>query len=109
MRMWNVDPKVLCRKHLLGEHLEMHMFAGALNKGKKLDGFISSGLVEVHKIRERHFDLRVEMLRRGYRHKSPLPLNIKMYIAGKVSKKKNLSELANRCSECRKNIINETR
>ncbi len=30
MRMWMVDTKKLCRQHLLAEHSEMHMFAGAL-------------------------------------------------------------------------------
>lgn len=24
MRMWMIDPKLLCRKHLLGEHNEIH-------------------------------------------------------------------------------------
>ena len=33
MRMWMIDPKLLCRKHLLGEHLEIHMFVGTINKG----------------------------------------------------------------------------
>lgn len=31
MRMWMVDPKIMCRKHLLGEHLELHMLAGCIN------------------------------------------------------------------------------
>jgi hypothetical protein len=30
MRMWMVPPKVMCRKHLLGEHVEIHMLAGSL-------------------------------------------------------------------------------
>ena len=33
MRMWNVDPKLMCNKHLLGEHVEMHMFFGTIQKG----------------------------------------------------------------------------
>lgn len=24
--MWGVDPSAMCRNHLLGEHVEMHMF-----------------------------------------------------------------------------------
>ena len=30
MRMWGVDPKQMCRQHLLGEHVELHMQAGAV-------------------------------------------------------------------------------
>ena len=47
MRMWMIDPKMLCKKHLLGEHVELHMFVGTINKNKKLDGYKKNGLVEV--------------------------------------------------------------
>ena len=33
MRMWNVDVTKMCNKHLLGEHVEMHMFVGIIIKG----------------------------------------------------------------------------
>lgn len=33
MRMWMVPPELMCRQHLLGEHVELHMFVGAINKG----------------------------------------------------------------------------
>ena len=44
MRMWLVDPKKLCREHLLGEHLEMHMFAYSINNDKNIEGFLEKGL-----------------------------------------------------------------
>ena len=34
MRQWMVDPRLLCRKHLLGEHVENHMFIGTLKRVK---------------------------------------------------------------------------
>ena len=37
MRMWMIDPTMLCTKHLLGEHVELHMFVGTINKNKKLN------------------------------------------------------------------------
>ena len=52
-----IDPIMLCNKHLLGEHVELHMFVGTINKGKKLDGYKKNGLVEVHNIRSRHKEL----------------------------------------------------
>jgi hypothetical protein len=30
MRMWMVNPRIMCGNHLLGEHLETHMFYGII-------------------------------------------------------------------------------
>src|SRR5262245_23421826 len=68
MRMWMVDPRKLCDKHLLGEHVELHMLVGSLRKKKTLTGFLEGGLVELHSIRSRHQELIAEMTRRGFRH-----------------------------------------
>jgi hypothetical protein len=68
MRMWNVDPKLLCHKHLLGEHLEMHMFASAIRENKSIARYLANGLVEPERIVKRHNELAQEMLDRGYRH-----------------------------------------
>ena len=100
MRIWNVNPKMLCRKHLLGEHLECHMFAGSILLGKSLNGYIQHGLVEVHNIKNRHEELANEMGRRGYNHESPLP-EFSSYIAGSVNTVENVEELKRRCPDCR--------
>lgn len=50
MRMWNVDPNLLCRKHLLGEHREMHMLANAICKKRSIAGYLAKGLVEPESI-----------------------------------------------------------
>ena len=75
MRMWNLNPKQMCDKHLLGEHLEMHMFVGAIKKGKSIKGFITTGLVRVYEIQNRHDQLANEMIGRGMNHKAPLSFN----------------------------------
>lgn len=100
MRMWRIDTSKLCRNHLLGEHLEMHMFVGTILKNKSLNGYIDGGLIEVHNIQKRHGELVVEMLRRGYNHKSSLP-KFQSYIAGKIDIDKNIQDLKNRCKECK--------
>lgn len=38
MRMWMLPPETMCRKHLLGEHVELHMLLGSLRRGKTLTG-----------------------------------------------------------------------
>jgi len=106
MRQWHVDPKLLCHKHLLGEHVEHHMFAGSILKGKSLTGYIDDGLVEVHTLIERHAELVREMRRRDYNHSSPLPPGLaeKLYTAGAVDELENLNELRRRCPLCRARI-----
>lgn len=73
MRMWMIDPTLLCRKHLLGEHTELHMLAGSILRGTSLEGFVRNGLLQVGDIAARHEALAQEMLARGYAHQSPLP------------------------------------
>ena len=100
MRMWNIDPSKLCDKHLLGEHVEMHMFVGSIKKGTSLKGYINKGLVEVHNIKKRHNDLDNEMNKRGMKHKSSLP-DFNDWIEGKVLSKTNHLSLCNRCINCK--------
>jgi len=105
MRMWNVRPELMCRKHLLGEHAEMHMFFVALSLGKMHDGYICKGLVEVHNIKRRHDELAREMVRRGYRHNSPMSDSPLLATAGFVDIERSYEELQLRCAECRRRIL----
>ena len=103
--MWMVDPRLECVRHLNAEHRECHTLVGTILHGKRLSGtkYITKGLVEVHNIQKRHDDLAIEMTRRGYNHKSPLP-EFTSWTEGSVDPKANLIELARRCPECRKRI-----
>jgi len=106
MRMWMIDPELLCDKHLLGEHVECHMLVGSTNKGKNLDGFIYSGLVEIHHLKDRHKRLAVELNNRGFNHNSELPeINFPIDLfGGLVDIEKNIEELALRCCRCKSKI-----
>ena len=42
MRMWKIDPALLCLQHLMSEHVQMHMAAKRLNKGQDLLGYIKT-------------------------------------------------------------------
>ena len=103
MRQWLVNPKLLCRKHLLGEHVECHMFVGTILKSKSLNGYFQNGLLEVHSLKKRHLQLAQEMIVRGYKHKSKLPY-FRSWQEGYVSRKDNLIELSKRCVDCRRKI-----
>lgn len=102
--MWNVEPTLMCRKHLFGEHVETHMFAGTMKQHKSIDGYIKKGLVETNNLQARHDILAIEIERRGYSHKSPLIISsdiIEEYKSlGKVDISNSLDELAKRCESC---------
>ena len=96
-----LPPRSMCRKHLLGEHVEIHMAVASLRLGKSVDGFLTKGLLQLEKLRSRHDELVREMLRRGYRHSSPLT-DVPRRRGGKVDSHSNARELARRCHECRR-------
>jgi hypothetical protein len=106
--MWMVDPKFLCRKHLLGEHSELHKFIPSFKKKVSVAGRM--GHIELTKYQERHDALAKEMLSRGYQHRSPLEAPDFSYLPkehyqAKVDVKESLKELCARCSECKRNIL----
>ena len=108
MRMWNVNPKFLCNQHLLGEHFEMHMFVGAINKGASMNEYINKGLVNIMDIPKRHEQLSEELISRGMNHNSPLPTlypsKYERIFARGVNVTQNIKELQKRCSKCKTKI-----
>lgn len=77
MRVWDVPPRQLCRKHLLGEHRELHGLWNILTKHGSKGGYSKhpETLRWVGKERAlyaRHLALEEEFARRGYRHLTPL-------------------------------------
>jgi hypothetical protein len=77
MRVWDLHPKHLCRKHLLAEHRELHGLWNILTKHGGQGGYSKhpETLRWVGKTRalyNRHEALVHEFQRRGYKHLSPL-------------------------------------
>jgi hypothetical protein len=106
-RMWMVDETRMCRQHLLGEHKELHQLVGLVLAGRVgvLLGHARLGQIDTGLIRERHEALAAEMLRRGYRHLSPLrPFSCERM--GSVDAAKNLLDLTGRCPRCAENFNN---
>ena len=99
MRMWMVDPKFLCRKHLLGEHVEVHMLAGTIIKGNSLEGFFTKRLLAPQHMHARHKALAAEMVKRGYNHSSLMP-GVVTRLRGVVDPKESKAELLKRCPDC---------
>jgi len=79
MRIWDLPPETLCRRHLLGEHRELHAIWSILTTGKK--GYAHHPETrrwrgKLRALSLRHEDLVREMSRRGYKHQSPLDIRL---------------------------------
>ena len=108
--MWNVWPELICMQHILGEHLELHMFLGAIKKNYKLNGYLKNGLLEINNIKIRH-DILKEYIKN---EKTPiseeeekliLETHLKYKcIENKIYISSNIKELYRRCENCRKRI-----
>ncbi len=77
MRVWDLHPKHLCRKHLLGEHRELHGLWNIVTKHKGKGGYSRhpETLRWVGKQKAlylRHEALVKEFAKRGYKHHTPL-------------------------------------
>lgn len=112
MRMWMVDPKILCKQHLLGEHVETHMFKGHIERKKSIQGYIANNCVEVKSIVNRHAELVEEIKRRGYNHNSELN-RIQYEHLSRTDQEYNIDraasqqELLKRCPRCLTNYLRE--
>ena len=110
MRMWCVNPRILCRKHLLGEHGELHRFRHNFVKKHSIHGRIFPiVLIEPDNMSVRHGALAREMLRRGYNHQSPYEQPDLSHLPdeerfAKADVDYNIVDLFERCADCRKNI-----
>lgn len=108
MRMWFINPKLLCKSHLLGEHGEIHKHRHNFEKQHNMTGRI--GQIDASKMEERHDELVTEMLRRGYNHKSPFTQPDTSYLKiddWKIDLEFNIKDLKERCQECKRRIENE--
>jgi len=77
MRVWDIHPKYLCRKHLLAEHRELHGLWNILTKYKGKGGYSHHPETlrwfgKQKALYVRHEKLIKEFSRRGYSHYSPL-------------------------------------
>lgn len=104
MRLWLIDPRLMCNKHLLGEHVECHMFVGSIKKNKNLDGYYKNGLFDPKFLYVRHESLVLEMLRRNINHKSPLEKIKLPNKKGYIDIVYNYFDLMKRCENCGEKI-----
>lgn len=104
MRIWDIDPKYLCRKHLLGEHRELHALWNILTKHKGKGGYSQhpETLRWVGKTKAlylRHEKLVKEFARRNYKHFTPLDkklakgFSVQQVFINTIEEQKNILKL----------------
>ena len=77
MRVWDIDPHLLCNKHLVAEHGELHGVWNVLVKNGGRGGYSRHPETlrwqgKLRALYERHEALCAEMARRGFAHRTPL-------------------------------------
>jgi len=103
MRMWMVDPKLMCTRHILGEHMEIHKHRHIFVKKHSISGRIKPIVqIEPMAMKKRHDQL-VEYLKN---HKSPYTLPDLSHLPdeekyAKVDINYSYSDLISRCDKCK--------
>jgi len=108
MRIWDIEPRKLCRNHLLGEHRELHAVWSVLTKHKKGYSRHPETLRWKGKLAAlyaRHKMLVNEMDQRGYDHRSHLDRSLATGIKEQCvfvdSRRKQKEILRNKNCSCR--------
>lgn len=108
MRMWMVPAELLCTKHLVGEHGEIHKHQHKFIKKHKISGRIYPIVqVEPEAMKSRHDELAMHLKN----HKSPYEQPDLSHLPGDQRYAKadywyNLFDLCCRCPDCRGKILN---
>jgi Pyrimidine dimer DNA glycosylase len=110
VRVWDLDPSVLCDRHLLGEHRELHAIWSILTTGKR--GYARHPETlrwngRLAALYARHEAEVAEMARRGFRHASPLAPRLATGAPVQpelVDSVKAQRERLARCAGCRPNL-----
>ena len=112
MRMWSgISVQLLCRKHLLGQHSEIHKFKPTFEKKISIKGRIFPIVqIEPQSMKISHDELVEEMIRRDYNHNSPYELPDLSYLPDNQRYTKadigyNFADLFDRCEECKQRYL----
>ena len=113
MRMWGINPKLLCRQHLLGEHNEIHKHRHNFVKKHSIAKRISP-IVQIapEQMKKRHDELVEEMIARGYNHNSPYEQPDLSHLKpeerfAQIDTNVSILDLALSCPECAKHITSK--
>ena len=109
--MWMIDAKLLCNKHLLGEHGEIHKHRHNFVKKHSISGRIAPIVqIEPMSMKSRHDELTIEMERRfNKKYDSHYEQPDLSYLAdserlAKVDISISQLDLYSRCNDCKNRL-----
>jgi hypothetical protein len=76
LRVWDIDPRKLCRRHLLAQHNEIHGIWSIIvneRRGYAHHPETNRWRGRLGALHVRHAATAGELIERGFRHNSPLP------------------------------------
>ena len=105
-----LNPRALCRRHLIGEHGELHKHLHCWRKKYSIAGRIATNSIEPMAYAARHNALENEMRRRSMSPNSPLSQPDFSYLpmeqqTAKVSIRLAVQLLIGRCRECAERMV----
>jgi len=106
MRIWDIEPRYLCQKHLVAEHRELHGLWNILTKHNNQGGYAHHPetlrwIGKEKALYKRHDELIKEFTKRGYKHHTPLDKslakgkNIQDTFINTISEQKNILKKKN--------------
>lgn len=106
--MWMINPELMCQKHIVGEHGEIHKHRHNFVKKHSIKGRI--GQIEPKSMKERHDELALFLKN----HNSPYTKPDISYLSedelnSKVDPFQSITELKKRCPKCRGKISSRLR
>lgn len=110
MRMWMINPELLCNKHLLGEHYEIHKHRHNFEKKHSVRGRMYPVIqIEPKSMQSRHDELVVKMDKRKMKHNSPyqqpdISYLENYYKESEVDVNVSIRDLCERCDDCKARI-----
>lgn len=113
MRMWMINPNLMCSQHIVGEHRELHALKGSLERTKpeydnsekhkkNLTTLAKDGLIELKSLKKRHEKL-VKHLKNHNTPIGKIPTleNLPKKVAeAEVDKEKAIQDLIDRPEAC---------
>lgn len=98
---------LMCDQHILGEHGEHHKHRHNFVKRHNMAGRLAyPSQIDPHRMKERHDEIALEMVRRKMNHKSPYEQPDTSYLPeANVDLEYNLIDLMCRCKECERRIV----
>lgn len=105
MRMWMVNPLLMCKKHINGEHNEIHKHRHNFVKKHSMAKRILLNQIEPKSMKVRHDELSLYI-----KHNSPYEMPDISYLTlseqnYKIDTNSSFNELMIRCKDCRDKLI----